>query len=60
MLPRARSEGVAYAPGSALYIDGSGRNTMRLNFSYPSIEEIREAVKRLAKVVKEYTSRVSS
>ncbi len=60
MLPVALSEGVAYVPGSAFYIDGSGRNTMRLNFSYPDIEEIREAIKRLAKVVKEYSSRASN
>ena len=57
MLPLALSAGVAYVPGSAFYIDGSGRNTMRLNFSYPSIEEIHSAIERLAKVVREYSDR---
>ncbi len=57
MLPEALSEGVAYVPGSAFYVDGSGRNTMRLNFSFPKEEEIRAAISRLAKVVKEYTKK---
>lgn len=56
MLPEALSAGVAYVPGSAFYIDGSGRNTMRLNFSYPSEDEIRVAIERLAKVVKAHVS----
>ncbi len=56
MLPEALSAGVAYVPGSAFYIDGSGRNTMRLNFSYPSEEEIKVAIERLARVVKEHAS----
>jgi 2-aminoadipate transaminase len=57
MLPEALSEGVAYVPGSAFYVDGSGRNTMRLNFSFPKEDEIRAAISRLAKVVKEYTKK---
>ncbi len=56
MLPEALSAGVAYVPGSAFYIDGSGRNTMRLNFSYPSEEEIKVAIERLADVVREHVS----
>jgi len=59
MLPQALSAGVAYVPGSAFYVDGSGRNTMRLNFSYPSEDEIRVAVERLAKVVREYMNKHS-
>ncbi|MFA6002835.1 MAG: PLP-dependent aminotransferase family protein [Elusimicrobiota bacterium] len=48
----AIKENVAYVIGSAFHCDGSGQNTMRLNFSYPSEEQIEEGIKRLAKVVK--------
>ncbi len=54
MLPEALSAGVAYVPGSAFYVDGSGRNTMRLNFSYPTEDEIRVGIERLAQVVKRH------
>jgi 2-aminoadipate transaminase len=47
-------EGVAYVPGQAFHCDGGGRNTMRLNFSYPSEQEIREGIARLARIVKRH------
>ncbi|MCL5036746.1 MAG: PLP-dependent aminotransferase family protein [Chloroflexi bacterium] len=43
---------VAYVVGNAFHCDGGGANTMRLNFSYPSEEQIREGIKRLAGVLK--------
>jgi len=49
-----QEEGVAYVPGQAFHCDGSGRNTMRLNFSYPSEEEIREGISRLARLVRRH------
>jgi len=48
----AVKENVAYVIGSAFHCDGSGHNTMRLNFSYPSVEKIEEGIRRLAKVIK--------
>ena len=52
MLARALEEGVAYVPGTAFYPRKSdGRRFMRLNFSYPSIEEIDEGMRRLGAVV---------
>jgi 2-aminoadipate transaminase len=48
----AIKENVAYVVGSAFHCDGGGQNTMRLNFSYPSLEQIDEGIKRLAKVIK--------
>jgi 2-aminoadipate transaminase len=48
----AIKENVAYVIGSAFYSDGGGQNTMRLNFSYPTPEQIDEGMKRLAKVIK--------
>lgn len=53
MLARAIEAKVAYIPGSGFYPDGSGKNHMRLNFSFPTPELIQEGVKRLAKVIKE-------
>ena len=48
----AVKENVAYVIGSAFHADGSGKNTMRLNFSYPTEEQIEEGIKRLANTVK--------
>ncbi|MGQ0548428.1 MAG: aminotransferase-like domain-containing protein [Armatimonadota bacterium] len=52
MLRQAVEEGIMYVPGQPFHADGSGRNTMRLNFSYPSVEEIREGIARLARLVR--------
>jgi len=43
-----------FVPGDSFYPNGGGENTMRLNFSYPSPEEIREGVRRIAEAIKEY------
>lgn len=48
---KAIAEKVAFVIGSAFYPDGSGHNTMRLNFSFCSEEQIEEGVKRLARVI---------
>jgi 2-aminoadipate transaminase len=48
----AVEQNVAFVIGSAFHCDGRGQNTMRLNFSYPTHEEIDEGIKRLAKVIK--------
>jgi len=45
--------------GSAFYFDRSGHNTMRLNFSFPSEEEIQEGIKRLAELIKQELSQTS-
>ncbi len=53
MLMEAIDAGVAYVPGASFFANGMGWNTMRLNFSYPSPEEIREGVRIIADLVKE-------
>ena len=53
LLPKAVEKNVAYIPGSAFYPDGGGHNTMRLNYSKPTEDEIEEGIKRLAEVFKE-------
>ena len=45
-------EGVAYVPGQPFHADGSGRNTLRLNFSYPSEAQITEGIARLGRIVR--------
>lgn len=47
----AVAAGVAYIPGGPFFIDGSGRNTMRLTFAKESDARIREGVARLAGVM---------
>lgn len=48
LLEIAVREKVAFVPGQAFYPDGNGHNTLRLNFSNASPEEIRTGIQRLA------------
>lgn len=48
LFPMAVEKKVAYVMGAAFHFDRSGKNTLRLNFSYPSEEQIEEGIKRLA------------
>ncbi len=49
----ALDAGVAYVAGEFFHPDRSGKNTMRLNFSFMSPEKISEGVKLLAKLLRE-------
>ncbi|GAA4189464.1 PLP-dependent aminotransferase family protein [Gryllotalpicola kribbensis] len=51
MLPRAVKELVAYTPGTAFYADGNGRHNIRLSFCYPTPEQIKVGIRRLANVI---------
>jgi DNA-binding transcriptional MocR family regulator len=51
MLPRAVRELVAYTPGTGFYADGQGGREIRLSFCYPTPDEIRVGIQRLAAVV---------
>lgn len=53
MLPRAVANLVAYVPGTGFYVDGQGRQNMRLSYCYPEPDRIREGVRRLAAVIEE-------
>jgi 2-aminoadipate transaminase len=53
MMPRAINARVAYVPGTGFFADGGGRENLRLNFSFPPPERIREGVRRLAAVVEQ-------
>ena len=49
---RALDAGVAYVAGEFFHPDGSGRNTMRLNFSFMTEDKIRAGIKLLADLLK--------
>ena len=53
LFEKAIKQKVAFVLGSAFHCDGSGKNTMRINFSFMSKDKIVEGVKRLAEVIKE-------
>jgi len=53
MFDRALEKNVAYVIGNAFYVGDDGHNTMRLNFSHATIEEIEEGIKRLGETIKE-------
>ena len=52
MLKDALDAEVSYIPGASFNADGSGKNTMRLNFTANDIPKLQEGVRRLAKVFK--------
>ncbi|MCX7780581.1 MAG: PLP-dependent aminotransferase family protein [Negativicutes bacterium] len=45
-------EKVAYVPGTPFYVDETGHNTMRLNFSNSTPEVIREGITKLGALLK--------
>ena len=51
MLPLAVKELVAYTPGTAFYGDGTGQNKLRVCYSFPTPENIKVGIKRLATVI---------
>jgi 2-aminoadipate transaminase len=53
LLAKAVSEKVAYVPGSGFYADGNGKRNLRLCYSFPPPEEIREGVARLGGLLRQ-------
>lgn len=49
----AINENVAFVPGQAFYVDGSGNNSLRLNFSNSNGRQIEEGIKRLGNAINE-------
>lgn len=53
----AIEEKVAFVPGEVFYPEGLRQyNTMRINFSYPTKEQILEGIKRIKGVIQKYKS----
>ncbi len=53
VLKQALQRQVAFVPGDDFHLNGTGQNTLRLNFSYAEPALIEEGVKRLGKVLKQ-------
>jgi 2-aminoadipate transaminase len=51
ILLRCIERNVAFVPGQEFFPDGSGRNTMRMNFSNASPENIEAGIKRMGEVL---------
>jgi 2-aminoadipate transaminase len=52
LLPAAIDRGVAFTPGEAFFVDGSGERTLRLSFSSVPGGRIDEGVRRLAEAIR--------
>ena len=52
MYDEALAKGVAYVAGSFFFLDGSHRNTMRLNFSFVAEEKMEPGMKLLGEIIK--------
>jgi DNA-binding transcriptional MocR family regulator len=57
LLPQAIERGVAFTPGAPFFVDGTGRQTLRLSFSSVPGSRIDEGVRRLAETIKSARSR---
>ena len=53
LLDRAVKHGVVYVAGSAFFVNDRGGSQIRLSFSAPAHEQIREGVRRLAEAIRE-------
>ncbi len=51
MIERAIENKVAYVIGAAFHADRSGKNCMRLNYTYSSIDKIDEGIRKLAMTI---------
>lgn len=59
MVARAVQHGVIYVAGEAFFVNGSGHHIIRLSFSQPTPDQIREGVARLAATVHEEMAALS-
>lgn len=50
LFPKAIEKKVAYVTGNAFYADGTGKNTLRLNYSNATLEQIERGIKNLGEL----------
>ncbi|PLX16267.1 MAG: aminotransferase, partial [Marinilabiliales bacterium] len=55
LIEQAAENKVIYVTGKPFHCDGSGRNTLRLNYSFPSMEQIETGISRLAETIKKFS-----
>jgi 2-aminoadipate transaminase len=56
LLKFSMKRGVVFVPGESFFHDSSGKNTMRLNFSYPTEKEISKGMRLLKEAYTELIS----
>ena len=54
MVEEAAANGVVYVTGRPFHCNGEGSNNMRLNYSYPSTEQLETGIARLANTIRKY------
>jgi 2-aminoadipate transaminase len=54
LMPIAVEAKVSYIPGGPFFAEGGGENTMRMNFSNASPDNIREGMRRLGRVLHQH------
>ena len=47
-------EKVAFVAGSPFFADGGHDNTLRMNFSMPTVSQIETGVERMSRVIRQY------
>jgi len=60
VLEQAIEDKVAFVPGYSFFPNGGGENTMRLNFSYASPENIQTGIARLGRVIEKSIQAIQS
>ena len=55
LVAKAAENKVIYVTGKPFHCDESGKNTLRLNYSFPSLEQIEIGISRLADTIKEFS-----
>ena len=53
ILRKAIERNVAFVSGATFFCNDSGHNTMRINYSYSSVQEMETGIERLSSVIKE-------
>ncbi len=56
LVEEAAANGVVFVTGKPFHCDGSGKNTLRLNYSFPTLQQIETGIQRLAMTIKKYCS----
>ena len=54
LIAKAAENKIIYVTGNPFHCDGSGKNTLRLNYSFPSTSHIEIGISRLADTIKEF------
>jgi 2-aminoadipate transaminase len=52
LFDRAVEEKIAFVPGTPFFVDGGGKNNMRLNFSNSDEDRINEGIRQLGRIMK--------